>query len=164
MSGEKRKKVAITMGDKHCAIQRLDSGESAKKISLELGVGKTTVGDWKKNRAEIEKWRVNQASGSGIKLQKIMKKGEHSKVEEALFLWHGQVRGKGLPVSGPLLQEKALQFHRNLEYEISDFTASAGWLDRWKKRYGVHQLTIKGESLSANKDALTDFKSCPNTN
>lgn len=148
------------MGDKLRAIQRLDSGESAKKISLELGVGKSTVGDWKTNRVEIEKWCANQASGSGIKLRKTMKKGEHSKVEEALFLWHEQVRGKGLPVSGSLLQEKALQFHRKLEYEISDFTASAGWLDRWKKRYGVRQLTIKGESLSANKDAVTDFKSC----
>ena len=46
---------------------RLDLGESAKKIMSELGIGKSTVGDWEKNRSEIEKWCSNQASGSDIK-------------------------------------------------------------------------------------------------
>lgn len=155
---EKRKKVVVTMEEKLRAVNRLDSGESAKKIALELGVGKSTVGDWKKNRSEIEKWCANQVTGSGIKVRKTMQKGKHQQVEEALYLWHEHVRGKGLPVIGPLLQEKALQFYKQIEGENSDFTASDGWLDRWKKRYGVRQLTIKGEALSGDKGAVPDFK------
>lgn len=146
------------MEDKVNAIRRLDSGESAKKIALELGVGKSTVGDWKKNRSQIEQWCSNQASGSGIKARKTMKKGEHLKVEEALFLWHEHVRGKGLPTSGPLLQEKALDFYKKIEGETGQFTASDGWLDRWKKRFGVRQLTVCGESLSADESAVERFK------
>lgn len=36
---EKRKKVVVTVEQKLRAINRIDAGESAKKIALELGVG-----------------------------------------------------------------------------------------------------------------------------
>ena len=63
----------------------MDSGESVNKIALELGVGKTTVGDWRRNRADIEKWCSKQASGSGVKVRKTMQKRKHVEVEEALY-------------------------------------------------------------------------------
>ncbi|XP_044311435.1 jerky protein homolog-like [Varanus komodoensis] len=156
--GDKRKKVVVTMEEKLRAIKRLDSGVMAKTIASDLGVGKSTVGDWKKNRAEIEKWCAAQASGSGMKVRKTMLKGKHKEVEEALFLWHEHLRGKGLPVTGPILQKKALQLKRQIEGEDSEFTASDGWLDRWKKRFSIHQITISGEALSADKEAVPLFK------
>ena len=135
------------MEEKLRALKRLDSGVTAKTIASELGVGKSTVGDWKKNRAEIEKWCVAQSNGSGMKVRKTMLKGKHKEVEEALFLWHEHLRGKGLPVSGPILQEKALQFKRQIEGEDSEFTASDGWLDRWKKKIQYSQDYHKWEGL-----------------
>ena len=74
------------MEEKLCALKRLDSGVMAKTIASELGVGKSTVGDWKKNRAEIENWCVSQSNGSGMKVRKMMLKGRHKEVEKALFL------------------------------------------------------------------------------
>ncbi|GFW28229.1 uncharacterized protein TNCV_4499591 [Trichonephila clavipes] len=35
--------------------------------------------------------------------------------------------------------------------------ASIGWLDRWKKRHGVRQLTITGEKLSSDFDAAKEY-------
>ena len=93
-----------------------------------------------------------------MKVRKTMLKGKHKEVEEALFLWHEHLRGKGLPVSGPILQEKALQFKRQIEGEDSEFTASDGWLDRWKKRFSIRQITISGEALSADIEAVPLFK------
>jgi transposase len=46
--GDKRKQVVVTMEEKLHVIQRLESGVTAKNIASELGVGKSTVGDWKK--------------------------------------------------------------------------------------------------------------------
>lgn len=97
---EKRKKVVVTMEQKLQAIKRLDKGESAKKIAAEMGVGKSTVGDWKKGRSEIEKWCSMQTSSSGIKKVKMMKKGVYSEINEALFLWFTHNRAKGVPISG----------------------------------------------------------------
>lgn len=61
-----------------------------------------------------------------------------------------------MSVFGPLLQEKALQFSKQIEGENIDFTASDRWLDQWKKRFVVQHLTIKGEALSRDKDGIPD--------
>lgn len=44
----KRKKLCVSVEEKYRAIKRIDNGESAKKIALELGVGTSTVSDWRK--------------------------------------------------------------------------------------------------------------------
>jgi hypothetical protein len=42
-----------------------------------------------------------------------MKKREFEKTSEALILWFTQMRDKGSPISGPILQAKALEFHKH---------------------------------------------------
>jgi hypothetical protein len=64
---------------------------------------------------------------SGILLELQMKACEYEKVSEALFLWFTQQRG--VPITGPLLQEKALVFHKEFNEGESNFTASIGWID-----------------------------------
>lgn len=66
-----------------------------------------------------------------------MKKCDYEKVSEALYLWFTQHREKGILISGPILQEKALKFRNELNEGDPTFTVSVGWLDRWKKRYGI---------------------------
>lgn len=39
-----------------------------------------------------------------------------------------------------------------------DFKASSGWLQKFKERYGIRQLSITGEILSSNIDAVEPFK------
>ena len=38
------------------------------------------------------------------------------------------------------------------------FTASQGWLERWKNRQGIRQLTVTGESLSSDVVGVEKFK------
>lgn len=68
------------------------------------------------------------------------------------------MRAKGSPVSGPMLQAKALDFHKVFADGDEPFTASSGWLMRWKNRYGVRQLNISGEKLSANESEVDVFE------
>jgi hypothetical protein len=86
-----------------------------------------------------------------------MKKGEYEKTSEALFLWFTQMREKGSPISGPILQAKALEFHKHFKEGEEEFTASVGWLDRWKKSFGVRQLNTTGEKLSACTEEIATF-------
>lgn len=37
------------------------------------------------------------------------------------------------------------------------FTASNGWLNRWKMRHGIRQLTITGEQLSSDNAAAQAY-------
>ncbi|KAJ8961705.1 hypothetical protein NQ318_021305 [Aromia moschata] len=66
-------------------------------------------------------------------------------------------RALGEPVTGPVLQAKAKQFHASLNVD-SNFSASNGWLARFKKRHGIRCLNIKGEKLSANEDDANAFR------
>ena len=73
---DKQKKVVVTIEEKLRAMKPGLWG-NGKNCCFWVGVGKSTAGDWKKNRAEIEKWCAAQASGSGMKVRKTMLKGKH---------------------------------------------------------------------------------------
>lgn len=153
----KSKRKFVPMKVKLEALKRLDKGETIKKLAAEYGVGEVTVGDWRRNRNKIEKFSSEKCSEKWSCERKSMKKAEYEKTSEALFMWFSQQRQKGSPMSGPILQEKALFFRNELKEGEDDFTASVGWLDRWKKRYGVRQLEMCGEKLSADSEAAVQF-------
>ncbi|KAJ8937626.1 hypothetical protein NQ318_003743 [Aromia moschata] len=66
--------------------------------------------------------------------------------EKCTFLWFCQKRALGEP-----------QFHARLNVD-SNFSASNGWLARFKKRHGIRRLNIKGEKLSVNEDDASAFR------
>ena len=98
--------------------------------------------------------------GQGDK-RKAMKKGTDEQLDEAgklakklscnsfliylffciaciVYLWFTQKRIDGVPVSGPLLCEKANLFHKKLNPgDQMSFKASSGWLWRFCNRHGM---------------------------
>ena len=95
----------------------------------------------------------------GAKKVKTMKVGEYEKLDEALYIWFRQQREKNVPVSGPLLMEKARILFLML-YGDSDksFTGSTGFQWRFCKRHGIRNLAIQGEKASADSGAAEDFQ------
>ena len=69
----------------------------------------------------------------------------------------------GTPISGTVLMEKARLVYKQmyLSKTDDDFKASGGWLHRFKNRHGIgiRQLSMQGESLSADNFAADEFKS-----
>ena len=65
-----------------------------------------------------------------------------------------------MPISGPVLCEKAVQLHKMLHEgeSLPPFQASSGWLWRFCRRHGICQLSLQGEKLSSNASALEPFK------
>ncbi|GBN87660.1 Tigger transposable element-derived protein 6 [Araneus ventricosus] len=57
------------------------------------------------------------------------------------------MRDKNIPISGPFIIEKTLQFAKALDYD--EFRESNGWLEKFKRRNGIMAKVISGE----NKDA-----------
>lgn len=155
----KRKHVAVSLEKKLEAVKRLDQGEPLKKVARELGVGEATVWDWRKKREEIEKWCSQRSLGTSSENihRKTMRKGEFEKTSEALFLWFLEMREKDIPVSGPILQKKALELHKSFR-EGEEFTASSGWLKCWKKRFGIgSKFILAGEKVSNGSEESSEF-------
>ena len=68
---------------------------------------------------------------SSLKRQRV-KTRTYEKLNEALLKWFPSMRGNNIPISGPILLEKAHEFAKPFNY--NDFTASSGWLRGWKER------------------------------
>lgn len=65
-----------------------------------------------------------------------IKKAKNDSLDDALFMWFEQERQRGVPISGSILTDKALNLNTKLEGD-PNFTASIGWFARWKDRHGV---------------------------
>ncbi|XP_016905758.1 jerky protein homolog-like isoform X1 [Apis cerana] len=154
MSG-KRKKVTVTIEKKLEALFRIDKGEPMKSVAVDLGVGTSTVSDWKKNRKEIEEFCAKMVSRDSLGNRGTIKKAKNVTLDDALYVWYIQERENGIPVSGPILRKKALSLNKKLGGDPT-FTASVGWLGRWKARHGI-RLTLCSENLL--EDAVTNDSS-----
>lgn len=152
-----KKHVFLTVRDKLDALERLDKGESVIKIAKELKVGETTVRNWRKNRVNLQEYSIQLDSDETLKLRRSMKKPKLEILDDALWVWFMQERRRGTPLSGPLIKEKAILLHEKMKTN-EEFTASDGWLTRWKQRHGIHVLSICGEKLSADDSAARKFK------
>ncbi|XP_037827591.1 jerky protein homolog-like isoform X2 [Lucilia sericata] len=79
-------------------------------------------------------------------------------MEKTLYRWFLRMRDRNWPVSGLMLKEKAKELHSQLKENESGFNASDGWLQRFKKRYGVRLLKVSGEKLSSQPELVDPFK------
>ena len=124
-------------------------------ISEKYGIGRSTVGDIKKNEEKILKLTRDAAETGNLKKVKAMKPAKDENLEEALYIWFKQKRMEGVPISGAILK-KALQLNEKLGGKES-FVASKGWRWRFCCRFGIYQLAIQGEKLSSDDARAEDF-------
>ena len=75
----------------------------------------------------------------------------------------GRHEQKHVLIDGNMLQQKALSSHKDFSKrspEMSDtkpFTASEGWLNRSRNRFGLKNINITREAASANEDVAATF-------
>ena len=105
---------------------------SQKNLSLKYGIGKVTVCDILKRKDEYQR---QSEENIGSKRIRHVSTGKFSDLNELLFHWFKGACGKNIPLSGPVLQEKALDFAKDLN--LDKFKASNGWLESWRSRYGI---------------------------
>ena len=156
-SRAKRKRKVLSIEDK-INIKQLEI--SSNKVVLEkYRVGKSMTSDVKKNKEKILTFHQEMSDMGMQKKAKIMKLGDDVQHDKAVFLWFKQKRMEGVPITGPILCEKAVQLHKKLHGDQSQFSGSTGWQWRFYKCHGICNLSLQGEKLSADKEASGEFVS-----
>ncbi|CAC5403927.1 unnamed protein product [Mytilus coruscus] len=103
---------------------------SQKDLSLKYGIGKATVCNILKRK---DTYRAQYEENIESKRKRHASLSKFSDLNELLFRWFKDAREMKLPLSGPILQEKAMEFAQELN--LLEFKASNGWLESWRLRY-----------------------------
>ena len=112
------------------------------------------MSDILKQRDVLKKEWENNGSKSKTRFTYVCK---YSDVNELTFEWFKHAKAKNVPISGPIICEKAISVAEKLE--ITDFKASIGWHNSFKLRNNITYLKVCGESADVNCVLVDDFKS-----
>ena len=127
MSAVKRKLKNTKLIQKCQIIRQIEKGMTNKEASEKFGVPKNTISTWMKNKDKLFEGLEQSSSDA-----KKMRGCDYEQVDKAVFKWFSLQRSQNVPIDGPILKEKALQFAKSFNFPT--FKASDGWLDKWKKR------------------------------
>ena len=137
------KRTRLSLNDK---IKILNyASENPKKgcrdIANHFQIGKTAAAtilrDGKKLRKEYEFFKGDC---------KTKRTGQFMVINEILYKWYGKCCAAGIYPFGSMLQEEALKIKESLnDSSLDSFTASNGWLEKWKSCYGIRETRITGE-------------------
>ena len=100
---------------------------------------------YEKNESSTKKRNLRDESGQQL--------------DEQVYEWFVAQRSKNIPISGPLLQERARQISLELGgASTGTFKGSNGWLQKFRKRHGIKHRVICGESATVDPAIVDDWK------
>jgi len=120
------------------------SNKSCRDLAKMFDIGKTQASQILKRKAEFMTAYEENAPSD----RKRLKVAGDMEIDEMTWKWFEAARAAGVPVAGPMLQEKARSFA--IALGKPDFKASNGWLDKFKGRHNINQATVCGESESVD--------------
>lgn len=153
---EKKKKNSLSVTVRKDILKKLDSGIKVDSISQEFSVSKSCLYKIKKRRMEFEENTSKLADYADIEERKRVRLPKFEKTDKALFFWFRQQRALNRPVTDDLLRVKSKQFHEMLG-DGTEFSASNGFLQRFKDRYCIKSKILKGEIASADDVAAEEY-------
>ncbi|GFV95926.1 tigger transposable element-derived protein 1 [Trichonephila clavipes] len=127
--------------------------------------GESTVRAIKKNEAAIGKSAISGTKLS-TKFASYTRNVLLERTDRATAIWIEEQVQRRIHVSGYIFQEKALQFYKSMKQSEpststsqagKEFSASKGWLTGFLKRNALHNITITGESATADEGAAKIF-------
>lgn len=124
-----RKRKSFTVQEKIWALDKLKNGKHVAQLAREMHINESTLRGWRK---EEDKLRGNR----GL-MRKKVKTASDGNLDDRLYKWVVEARGRGCLISGPVLRAAAERLDREINGLESTFRASNGWLDRFKKRHAI---------------------------
>lgn len=95
-------------------------------------------------------------SGTNAKQKVFRLQSANLKLDKLCLEWFSKVRSQNIPVSGPLVQEKAKEIATKLR--LTNFVASNGWLEKWRTRNCISFKGVCGEAASVSEEDVSQFR------
>ena len=127
-------------------IKLLDANKERKQSCRQLAemfnIGKTAAANIIKNETSIRK-QYEEFKGD----LKRKRKDQFNDINEILYEWFKKCCAANIYPDGPMLKEEAMEIKKCFDkVEFKIFTASNGWLEKWKISYGVRERKVNSEA------------------
>ncbi|XP_042226453.1 tigger transposable element-derived protein 1-like [Homarus americanus] len=173
----KRQKKVMTLQEKVELLNKLREGMSFAAVGRLYNVNESTVRTIKKKEKDICDAVSASAPRSAKHVSQVREKAM-VKMENALFLWIEDQHRKGVVVDSILIREKAKSLHTRFTPAAKEpvpstsaatptpetpqtpptpFQTSKGWFDNFKRRFGLKNVKMTGEAVSADTMAAKTF-------
>ncbi|GBN77833.1 hypothetical protein AVEN_18658-1 [Araneus ventricosus] len=131
-----RSRKSLSLKEKVCILKKVYEKQHLKRVDLakELRLPVSTLNTLIYKRKIIEESHHE----SGFSASKKVQSGKFADVEKVLLQWFNQCRSVKIPISGPLLMEKAREISKQLN-ENCDASFFSGWLHKFKLRHDSRQ-------------------------
>ena len=106
MASKKRKRNDLNLADK-VKIINLSKTETIRKLAEQFNWGKSQVANIIKKK---EFYLENFASNPNAEAKRVARRTKHEELNIMVLTWFERVRSQNAPVTGPLIQKKALLF------------------------------------------------------
>nr|XP_037275934.1 tigger transposable element-derived protein 6-like [Rhipicephalus microplus] len=147
-SGVKERR-ALSLEVKECVIRDIESGLKKASVAAKYGVSDTTESTIYKNK---DKLRQQLQQDSSSLSRKRIRTSKYEDVDAALFRWFREVRAQSIPVSGPMLHQKAKCLGAFLGHD--DLNPLNGWIQRFKDRHGISCKVVCGEGGAVDDESM----------
>lgn len=163
------KRKTLTLKEKISVLNfHENKNYSVRSLARHFGIGKTQAAEIIKQKdILLKKWHSNV----NINAKRSFLSSKGKSIDELCFEWFVKTRSKGIPLSGlyvkvvllsitfqslgPLIQNKAKEIAA--EIGAPNFSASSGWLEKFRKRHCISFKSISGEAASVNMADVSTF-------
>lgn len=140
----KRPRRVIDLETKLKLIQDYEGGKPVMVIARQSGMSHSTIATILKNRNKVTEALRGSASLKATRLTKI-REGPISDMEKLLMTWIEDQTRQRVPLSTVMITAKAKSLFAMLKEKAGpgynvEFSASSGWLKRFKNRYSLHDV------------------------
>ena len=119
----KLNRKSVSIDTKIAAMQLFGEGNIVGEVAFKLAIRIETVQKAKKKKEDL------LMEGESMRSMKMACLNSGTEMKTVLCRWFRTARANGYPISGPILQSKALSIANVFEAD-HNFKASNGWLEK----------------------------------
>ncbi|XP_067125996.1 tigger transposable element-derived protein 1-like [Centruroides vittatus] len=165
MASRKNRK-AISIETKQEIIRRSESGVKQCDLVKEFGLSKTTINTILSKKDTIKSAKVAKGVSKIFRVKR--RSSLHDEMERLLMVWIDDRQVRGDISTQEVICQKAKLIYDELKKntpgtssssgnEEEEFKASRGWFYGFKKRCGIHSVTMHDEAGSNDKEEAEKF-------
>ena len=137
----RNKRQELSFAERIQVIFARRGGKSMRQLASEFGCGKTQILNILGQReAYLREWEEKQGpTNPHISARKRRsRRTGNEETNRRVWEWYQEQKASGVRVTGPMLQREARSIARGLD--ISNFAASNGWLDSFRRLHNIVSL------------------------